>query len=114
MVNRERKQVSAQARREGGVVKKSICCRQQKELDPHCPSHLFLLRVWIERDHDRHTTQGLAGKVQDPVTGQVRYYRRATELVRILLQGISEKEASGSAEVADQSGADDPVRDTKI
>ncbi len=94
-------------------MKKSITGRQQPEQDPHRAAHLFVLRVWIARDEDRRTRQDLAGKVQDPLSGQVRYFRRATQLVRILHRTIAEKEDGGPTAAADPSQADAPAPDAK-
>ena len=100
MVNTECKQVSGPARREGAVMKKSNTDCQRIEYGPHRPSQLFLLRVWIERKDDRHTPDDLAGKVQDPVSGQVQYFNRGMELLRILHCTIY-REESGPAGEAD-------------
>jgi hypothetical protein len=70
-------------------VKKSITDRQREELGPHRPSQLFLLRVCIERKHASQASEDLAGKVQDPVSGQVQYFSGGMELVRILLRWIT-------------------------
>jgi hypothetical protein len=82
-------------------VKKSITDRQRKELGPHRPSQLFLLRVWIERKHDSHTPEDLAGKVQDPVSGQVQYFNGGMELVRILYRTIYQEETACPADKAE-------------
>lgn len=47
-------------------------------------SQLFLLRVWIDRKKMSPESDGLAGKVQNPVTGQVQYFRGGVELIRLL------------------------------
>ncbi len=63
-------------------------------------SQLFLLRVWINRKKAGQESNDLAGKVQDPVTGQVRYFKCGTELVGLLHRLIL-REESGSDNAAE-------------
>jgi hypothetical protein len=71
---------------EGAVVKESITDLEQNENGTHRPSQLFLVRVWIERINKSDKPEDLAGKVQDPVSGQVQYFSGGMQLVRILFR----------------------------
>ncbi len=86
-------------------MKKSIADSPQEEPGPHQPSQLFLLRVRIARANENQGPEDLAGKVQDPVSGQVQYFRGGMELVRILHRTISQKEASSPAETPESRPA---------
>lgn len=87
-------------------MKKSVADHQREDPGPHLSSQLLLLRVWIERSYDRHTPEELAGKLQDPISGQVQYFRRAMELVQILHRMLSQKEERGPAQEADDAKPD--------
>ncbi len=71
-------------------MKESETDRQGEKARPHGPSRLFLLRVRTERTNESDGPEDLAGKVQDPVSGQVQYFRGGMELIRILHRTLSE------------------------
>ncbi len=83
------------------VMKKSTTDHQRDKYGPYRPSQLFLLRVWMEGKKESNGPERLSGKVQDPVSGQVQYFRGGMELVRILHRTICEQEARGPAEPAE-------------
>ncbi len=75
---------------EVGNVKEPTTDHQQDKYGARRPSQLFLLRVWIPGKNASHGSEDsdLAGKVQDPVSGQVQYFSGGMELARILLRWI--------------------------
>ncbi len=74
---------------------------RQIEYDPHQSSQLFLLRLWVKRSAESHGLEDLAGKLQDPVSGQVQYFSGELELVRILHGTIYREETTGPAAKAE-------------
>ncbi len=67
---------------EVAMTKESATRNSQKDLPGS--SQLLLLRVWVNRKKASQEPDDLAGRVQDPVTGQVRYFRGGMDLVRLL------------------------------
>jgi hypothetical protein len=67
-------------------------------------SQLFLLRVWLTQKDGSQRSKNIAGKVQDPVSGQAQYFSGGMDLVQVLLRMIR-KEVNGQGEVADDEGA---------
>ncbi len=78
-------------------VQRPTTDHQQINYDPHRSSQLFLLRLWTERSDESHRPEDLAGKLQDPVSGQVQYFSGELELVRILHRTIRREETAGPA-----------------
>ncbi len=71
------------------------------------PSQLFLLRVWIPRKNACHGSEDLdlAGKVQDPVSGQIEYFNGGMELLRILRRMIYQEKTAGPSDNAESGQA---------
>ncbi len=74
--------------------------RQREKHGLQQTSQLFLLRVWMPRKNECDGLEDLAGKLQDPVSGQVQYFSGELELVRIL-RTIYREEIIGPAAKAE-------------
>jgi len=56
-------------------------------------SHLFAVRVWAERlDADRTEWRG---QIRDVVTGETRYFREWTALVKVLVELLAQYRREG-------------------
>ncbi len=86
-------------------MKESITDCRREEHGPQQASQLFLLRVWVPGKNVCHGSEDLAGKLQDPVSGHIQYFRGGLELVRILLRTIYREEISSPAEKTDSGQA---------
>ena len=81
-------------------MKKSTTDHRREKSDVQRPSHLFLLRFWKEAKNDSPGSEDLAGRVQDPVSGQVQYFSGGVELMQILHRTLAQEDG-GRADKAE-------------
>ncbi len=63
-------------------------------------SHLFLVRVWLEKNARTRYGARLYGRVQDVSTGQAHYFRGCSELAKVLRRMIPQSQVDESGRVA--------------
>ncbi len=81
------------------MFKKTEQARFQKEM-PYQSTHLFLVRVWLEKHANGTDEAKLCGRVQDVSTAHALNFRGGSELETVLLSMIPPGERSQSSETA--------------
>lgn len=76
---------------------------------PHQSSHLFLVRVWLEKNAKGTYSVRLYGRVQDVSTGQAHYFRGCSELAKVMRRMIPQSQAAKSDEIASGNKHEDKV-----
>ncbi len=74
---------------------------------PYQSSHLFLVRVWLEKTVDNTDGAQLQGRVQDVSTGQAHYFCGGSELTKVLHHMMPQSQNAKS----DETAHDDELQD---
>jgi hypothetical protein len=73
---------------------------------PYQSSHLFLVRVWLEKTTRDTYRVRLHGRVQDVSTGQAHYFRGSTELTKVLCRMLPSSHYKSDETVTDGESKD--------
>ncbi len=62
---------------------------------PSGPSHLFLLRLWMQGQHEAEDLTNWLGRLQDPITGEALEFQGWTELRGAILCMMTHRDFLG-------------------
>ncbi len=85
----------------------SKCIRDARLNVQPQPSHLFLVRVWLEPVGKDTNRVKVCGKVQHVATGQADYFYSCSELAKVMSRMVTLRQAGGTGKAARDGEQDD-------